>query len=53
MVQVAVTKTSVSSSDHPSNYRAILIPHLKAIFELACGREFRPVGEVTFLPEPD
>ena len=52
MVQVAVTKTSVSS-DHPSNYRAmamvttlffmwgfltalndILIPHLKAIFDL-------------------
>ncbi len=53
MVQVAVTKTPVSSSDHPSNYRAILIPHLKAIFELTCGREFRPVGEVTFLPEPD
>ena len=42
MVQVAVNKTSVSNSDHPSNYRAILIPHLKAIFELACGREFRP-----------
>ncbi len=52
MVQVAVTKTSVSS-DHPSNYRAILIPHLKAIFELTCGWEFRPAGEVTFLPEPD
>jgi FHS family L-fucose permease-like MFS transporter len=53
MVQAAVTKTSVSSSDHPSNYRAmamvttlffmwgfltalndILIPHLKAIFDL-------------------
>ena len=52
MVQVAVTKTSVTS-DHPSNYRAmamvttlffmwgfltalndILIPHLKAIFDL-------------------
>ena len=53
MVQAAVTKTSVSS-DHPSNYRAmvvvtslffmwglltclndILIPHLKAIFDLS------------------
>jgi hypothetical protein len=53
MVQVAVTKTSVSSSDHPSNYRAILIPHLKAIFELTCGRKSRPVGEVKFPPEPD
>jgi hypothetical protein len=24
MVQAAVTKTSVSSSDHPSNYRAMV-----------------------------